>query len=357
MIQRATFHLVVALFALVLSSAVRADSPYRRDYSIFVEIWRPGDATGTRTELVTKGQRFSDLGAGWMCEYQGSAEYTAFDPRRSISVLSLRCTRGQAVVETSLSCPITRADLERELTRTGNERVMIRLNLSEVCKPGAPATGVIIGCEPSSPDPHGEGPSDSRRIAPTESAQPPSPRVGAASVPAAWIDVRSDDDRFRAQFPTAPKRSSEIHQNPSGRPPVVVHSFQAETGHAIFALQFMRMEDAHIDPSATVERVLEGTRDGMLKNTGAQLLSERRLKHQGWPALEVIASVTEENQTVRIRGRFVMVGRRSYMLMVVGATDADAARFFDALVVSAPEDDFRLPHRQTSPKRRFPASQ
>jgi hypothetical protein len=103
--------------------------------------------------------------------------------------------------------------------------------------------------------------------------------------------------------------------------------------------------------TAIVESVLEGGRNGMLKNAkGAVLGGERWLVYDGWPALDVTLKSPTEDGPVDIRGRLLLVGRRFYVLVIAGTTlksKPAVERFLSSLQVKKPDDDFRVPNRKT----------
>lgn len=164
-----------------------------------------------------------------------------------------------------------------------------------------------------------------------------------------WQSLASPDGLFLAKFPVTPEADSALQPNPTGRPPLTVRSFTAATSTAYYSLQCLTFSDAHIDPSATVERVLESTRDGMIASMSQQagrLQGSRYSLHQDWPALEVSFQGTEGGETIRGRSRIVLVGRSLYTLLAVAAPDSDATRFFDSFQVLRAFDERRLPRRR-----------
>jgi len=170
----------------------------------------------------------------------------------------------------------------------------------------------------------------------------------AATSNSDWRTIESPNGLFRAQFPGEPAVDSTTQLNPTGRPPVMAILLSMESSEAYYALQHMTMSDAHVDRTATVERVLESTRDGMIRGMAAQsarLLSNRPMMHEGWPALEAAFEVHDSAATFHGRARYVIVGRTLYTLLVLGASDAATSRFLDSFHVVAASDTMRLPRR------------
>ncbi len=166
-----------------------------------------------------------------------------------------------------------------------------------------------------------------------------------SAVTSEWQTLESADGRFTVSLPGRPEEASATQPNSTGRPPIVVHSYELEQGDAYYILQWMRFDDAHIDPSATVERVLESTRNGMLTNTGGELLDGGFHEHGGWPAMDATIRVIQAADTIVGRARVVLAGRTLYTLLAFGAADAPGSRFVDSFRVLAASDDFRLPRR------------
>ena len=178
---------------------------------------------------------------------------------------------------------------------------------------------------------------------PAHQTAPPSPQGDE------WTLLKADDIFASVMMPGVATRASQTVPNPTGRPPMTTIYYEAATPRASFAVLFMKVDDAHIDPSATIERVIEGTRDSMLKKSGATVQTERWFEYQGWPALEVNSTMIDAGQPVHIRSRIILQGRRSYVLIAASAPESDSTRFLQSLLLSPPEDDFRLPHRRARP--------
>jgi hypothetical protein len=109
----------------------------------------------------------------------------------------------------------------------------------------------------------------------------------------------------------------------------------------------MKFDNDQIDRSATVERMIESTRDGMLGKTAARLIGQRWSDYQNWPSLDFSGETSVGNQTAKLQCRVILQGRRMYNLLVVNGIPADIQRFLNSVELAPPADAFRLPHRQT----------
>lgn len=161
-----------------------------------------------------------------------------------------------------------------------------------------------------------------------------------------WVLLAADDAHVQVSFPGVAHRTTETTANPTGRPPITSIQYQVDLDESSFALLYVRFLDSHLDPSATVERIVESTRDGMLRKTGARLLSQRWFEYQGWPALDMHAELLAEGRHFGMDCRIILEGRRHYSLMAINGSQEDVHRFFESLRLALPDDSLRLPHRK-----------
>jgi len=167
----------------------------------------------------------------------------------------------------------------------------------------------------------------------------------------AWVELASSDIHGRVMMPGASRREVSSIASPKGGEPIGVVSYEAERLQEFFAVQCLHFPVSAIDPSATVERVIESSRDGMLKSTGANLISERWLQGQEWPTLDIVAAKHSGTEDATIKVRFILQGRRICSLLVVNGSTDDTKHFFDSFKFDPAEDEYRIPHRRQSPPR------
>ncbi len=108
-----------------------------------------------------------------------------------------------------------------------------------------------------------------------------------------------------------------------------MHNYLGELGQDAALLASMAdygssMQNA--DPKA----VLQGGKEGAMRNTNSHLISERSLSLQGYPGL----GIETENDRMHFSARFYLVNARLYQTVVVtdiGKPYAETDRFHDSL--------------------------
>jgi hypothetical protein len=132
---------------------------------------------------------------------------------------------------------------------------------------------------------------------------------------------------------------------PSGTLPVHTRTFEVNAGaEGLFRIEHTHFTEAHLD-RLTVQDILESTRDELLKSTGALLRSENAHLHDGWPALDVAASVGQGDRSAEVAWLIVLVGRERYILTATRASSLNAFRFIGSFSPVPPIEKFRLPNR------------
>jgi hypothetical protein len=164
-----------------------------------------------------------------------------------------------------------------------------------------------------------------------------------------WKPLMSAEGLFSVSMPGVATETTRTQENPTGRPPIQVHNFEVNQPSSWYAVQYLRFEDTHIDRSATIQRVLESSRDGMMRNMAAQggtLIDSRVIEHGAWPGLEVSFRVPTGRDTVRGDARIILAGRTLYTLLGIGTPQSDWSRFVESFTIERASDTFRLPNRQ-----------
>jgi hypothetical protein len=104
-----------------------------------------------------------------------------------------------------------------------------------------------------------------------------------------------------------------------------------------YALSYIDLPIPAGEPKATIQKRLDGARDGMVRNLRGTLVSSSRITLQKkYPGRQVQATLPTAQQF--LHGRVYLVGTRLYLILVSGpkewATSAEATRFLDSLVVT-----------------------
>jgi MYXO-CTERM domain-containing protein len=149
--------------------------------------------------------------------------------------------------------------------------------------------------------------------------------LGSARADATWKRFESADGRFRADFPGSPEATHEPVDVPNlGR--LVMHQFTVEvTAELVYGVMYDDLPSEPPNPQA----VLDGARDGMLRQTAATLISETSIAIDGYPGREVRSRLRGGFEA---RARIYVVKARQYMLLVVDTRKpaAQPTRFFDS---------------------------
>lgn len=140
-----------------------------------------------------------------------------------------------------------------------------------------------------------------------------------------WNSYSYPSDGFRASFPSAPQQQKQ----------------DVPTAAGSFELRSYLVQDSQFalfigvcDYGATAEgkdpdTLLQGAKQGALRNVNGHLLSENKVTLGTYHGLEFEA----ENDTMHFSARLYMVGNTLYQVLVaspLGSNYADAARFLDS---------------------------
>jgi len=151
--------------------------------------------------------------------------------------------------------------------------------------------------------------------------------VSVAAAQGAWKQYVYDDDGFAISAPQAPTMSKANVDTAAG--PIEMHNYMVELGDDAAMLASVADYGANLlkaDPKA----VLQGGKEGAMKNTNSHLVSERDITLQGYPGL----AIETENDTMHFSAHFYLVKSRLYQTVVVtsvGKPFADTERFHDSL--------------------------
>lgn len=149
-----------------------------------------------------------------------------------------------------------------------------------------------------------------------------------------WKEFSSGDGRFRAQFPGTPKAQTQSLSTELGTVEQKFVSVEFE-GVAFYAV-------AYVDyPKDTVSRaapdtVLDGARDGAVKNVKGRITSESRIGMHGFPGREIVITASPPGVTMTIH--MYLVRERLYQALTVvpiGKT-VETRRFFESFRFDAP---------------------
>ncbi len=154
-------------------------------------------------------------------------------------------------------------------------------------------------------------------------------------LPLKWQTYTAPDNSFTIEFPGKP--TVEAAQAPvagGGTKPMSLISVKPSTTTSYMVSY---VEDDNV-ASKSVDDVLSNARDGSLSKTQGTVLQQNRLTIQGYPAMDIQASARGNS---RFDARFVVVGKRLYMIMAAATVEQDRApkniqRMFDSFKINHP---------------------
>jgi len=148
----------------------------------------------------------------------------------------------------------------------------------------------------------------------------------ALSTPAQeWNSYSYPSDGFRASFPSEPQLQKSSVPTDAGTFELRAYLVEVSTGALFIGVCDYGGKTEGRDPDA----LLQGAKEGALKNVNGHLLSENRVTLGIYHGL-VFES---ENDTMHFSARVYMVGDTLYQVLVaspLGSNYADKARFLDS---------------------------
>ncbi len=150
--------------------------------------------------------------------------------------------------------------------------------------------------------------------------------AAALSTPAqVWNSYSYPSDGFRASFPSAPQFQKSNVPTDAGTFELRAYLVEVSTGALFIGVCDYGGKTEGRDPDV----LLQGAKEGALKNVNGRLLSENRVTLGIYHGL-VFES---ENDTMHFSARIYMVGDTLYQVLVaspLGSNYADKARFLDS---------------------------
>jgi len=145
----------------------------------------------------------------------------------------------------------------------------------------------------------------------------------------AWIEFKTEEGGYTAQFPSAPKKEVATAPTPLGPVQYVTHG--AELGDAFFGISYSDYPEAAME-GFDVDAGLDGARDGAINGVGGNLVREEQITMFGQPAREFEAKASLEGIEVHIKARMFLKLPRLYQIMVAypsTMTGLEVDRFLD----------------------------
>jgi hypothetical protein len=195
--------------------------------------------------------------------------------------------------------------------------------------------GALLACKKQRHEP-----SAAAEPAPGQTARVPD---GAASGQAAaeqrdWIFFTPEDGRFTVRLPAKPKLESQVTPTASGSMKLHVYSASGAFG-VLYQVGFADFPK-HLVAQSQPSQMLASAQQGAVNKLSGTVITERKLRVQGYPAREFSMRVTNEGLSLGYWGRLLLVGARLYQLQVIGlaaqAEPGKRERFFDSFKLHQP---------------------
>ncbi len=139
--------------------------------------------------------------------------------------------------------------------------------------------------------------------------------VGCASKPA-WKEFRSEAGGYSVEMPGTPKEASQNQPTPVGD--IAFNSATCEGSGYGFTAAYSDFPEAVVK-NARVQSLLEGARDGAVRNVNGKLENSRSLEVEGFPAMELTFSIPDKK--LKAKQRIVLVHSRLYQVLA-GQSDS-----------------------------------
>ncbi len=121
----------------------------------------------------------------------------------------------------------------------------------------------------------------------------------------------SDEGRFSALFPGKPTKIMQSMDTPAGKVELVMYQGGAEeTG---FIVGYCDYPQEVID-KPNLQKILDGARDGAIRNIQGELIEETKLEFHGYIGREIKIKAPQD---LIIKARMILIDNRLYQVMVV----------------------------------------
>lgn len=202
---------------------------------------------------------------------------------------------------------------------------LLLLLLGTACNGGEPAADTATTEDNGNV---AEAPADS--AAPAETSEPAAKSETDDSAQAIELEEFSPESGgFTVMAPTPMTENSQQVETAVG--PIEVYTFAAQRQDAAYIVAYSDYP-AEIVAQNDPATMLDGSRDGALRNVGGTLVSEESIELNGNPGRAVTISTTvgESQREAVVNARLFLVDNRLYQLLVVqpAAADPDSAQSF-----------------------------
>jgi len=148
---------------------------------------------------------------------------------------------------------------------------------------------------------------------------------------APFQEFRSNDGRFTVLMPGKPEVRNEAMDMPFGKVNTITYMASSrKVGCAVAYTDYPALLIKSTDP----QKLLEGAKNGAIKNVSGRLVSETSIDFHGLPARDVVIEIPNK---ALVTARFILVSPRFYELMFFATTDKsheqDISQFFNSFKI------------------------
>lgn len=145
-------------------------------------------------------------------------------------------------------------------------------------------------------------------------------------------EFTSETGRFSVTSPYTFTENTQSIDTQAGA--IDLHMFSANQPTQTLIISYSDYP-ADLVSKSNPDKILDGSRTGMIQNSKGQLLSETRITLSGHPGRELTLSSTAENgQELLLRGRIYLVENRLYQILVVTLKSAQNPQAIDQFLQS-----------------------
>jgi hypothetical protein len=148
---------------------------------------------------------------------------------------------------------------------------------------------------------------------------------------APFEEFRSDAGNFSILMPGKPKTEKQTVETAVGSVDMIMYT--AGSRKAGCAVAFTDYPQQLVD-STDPQKLLEGAKNGAIKNVKGKLVSETKVSFNGLPARDMVIEVPSEGI---ITARLIIASPRFYQLMLITPKDKDhkedISKFFNSLKI------------------------
>jgi hypothetical protein len=139
--------------------------------------------------------------------------------------------------------------------------------------------------------------------------------AGTASA-AEWKEFESKTGKCAVMMPGTPTENKQTFPTDAGPVEATLYMLESDGGDVAYLMGFNDFP-ADLVAQSDPNTMLDGARDGAVKNVGGKLLEEKKITINGYPGREIKVSAQGENGENIVYARVYLVKNRLYQALVV----------------------------------------